>query len=38
MIHRAARLVAMAINGALQPDYNPLSSSPWRRDNPAGGP
>ena len=24
MIHRAARLVAMAINGALQPDYNPL--------------
>ena len=24
LIHRAARLVAMAINGALQPDYNPL--------------
>ena len=24
MIRRAARLVAMAINGALQPDYNPL--------------
>ena len=24
MIHRAARLVAMAINGALQPDYTPL--------------
>ena len=24
MIHRAARLVAMAINGALQPDYNHL--------------
>ena len=24
MIHLAARLVAMAINGALQPDYNPL--------------
>ena len=24
MIHRAARLVAMAINGALQPDYHPL--------------
>lgn len=24
MIHRAARLVAMAVNGALQPDYSPL--------------
>ena len=27
MIHRAARLVAMAINGALPPDYNPLALS-----------
>ena len=25
MIHRAARLVAMSVNAALQPEYDPLS-------------